>query len=552
MPQTHAPIRFTVEAPPGHLFGNGLGQANEAPNVETTTLAVSPDGTAVAIVAAGASGRTRIWLRPLGAIDPYPVPSTEGALSVFWSPDGRSIGFPADGKLKRLDLATGAAVALCDLPAHPGGVYGTWGADTILFSAGTRILRVSIEGGLPEEAVQLADDEDGAKWPWFLPDGRRFLYMARLRTREGRVKLATPGKPAVTVLAASSNVQWVDPGYLVFAKDGALVAQRFDPDAVQTTGALLPIAGPVIYSRSTTRAAFGVSRTGVLVYSSEGDSSHMAWIDRTGTSAGAVLTGDLSGVRLSPDGRRALFARATPAIGTYDLWFIDLAKGAEWRLTSEPTSEIGGRWLPDGGGIVFSAERDGPPHLFSRRLDEDKDRELRPSGTFTMAHDIAPDGLIAFRVVTETKPRVVWGLAAGRPEPVPLMRPQSDVEDLRFSPDGRLVSFVSSESERPEVYVAQRDAPLGRVRVSSAGGRSPRWGQRGELLFVSQQGAMMSATVRGPVLSASPPRPLFTIPSSHQWLDYDVAPDGRFLAIVPEVMANTRPLTVLINVLPAQ
>ena len=148
-------------------------------------------------------------------------------------------------------------------------------------------------------------------------------------------------------------------------------------------------------------------------------------------------------------------------------------------LTSEPTSEIGGQWLPDSSGVVFSAERQGSPHLFSRRLDEDNDRELRPAGTFTIAHDVAPDGVIAFRVVSEPKPRVVWGLGPDGGEPVSLMAPRFDVDDLRFAPDDELVAFVSSDSERSEVYVAPRSAPQRRVRVSTGGGRLPRWGRRG-------------------------------------------------------------------------
>jgi DNA-binding winged helix-turn-helix (wHTH) protein/Tol biopolymer transport system component len=548
-------VRFAIDPPPGQILGNGPGPANAAPNVETTTLAVSPDGSTVAMVAVDVSGRTRIWIRPLAALEAHALPATEGATSVFWSPDGRSIGFPADGKLKRLDFATGSAVALCDLPAHPGGVYGTWGADAIVYSAGTRILRVSTEGGKPEDAVRLEPDEDGAKWPWFLPDGRRFLYMARLRTREGRVKLASPGKAAITVLAAaSSNVQWVDPGYLVFARDGALVAQRFDPDAGRMTGDLLPVASPVIYSRSTTRAAFAVSRSGVLVYQPRGDSSRLVWVDDSGSSGRVVSSGDLVGVRLSPDGGRALFSRATPAFGTYDLWYVDLARGAEWRLTSEPTSEIGGQWLPDGSGVVFSAERQGSPHLFSRRLNEDNDRELRPAGAFTVAHDVARDGVIAFKVVGEPRPRVVWGLGPDGGEPVSLMAPRFDVDDLRFAPHDELVAFVSSDSERSEVYVAPRSAPQQRVRVSTGGGRLPRWGRRGgSLFYLSNDGRVMSTTVRArPGLSVSQPRPVLPVSSSSAWVDYDVAADGRFLAIVPEVTASQQALTVLLNWLPVK
>jgi DNA-binding winged helix-turn-helix (wHTH) protein/Tol biopolymer transport system component len=545
-------VRFSIAPPSGNVFGNDLGPANSAPNVETTTIAVSPDGSQVAYVATDLSGHTRIWLRPMAALDAQPVPATDGAQSVFWSPDGRSIGFPAGGKLKRLDLATGAAIPLCDLPDR-GGVYATWGEQDILFSAGNQIFRVPTSGGTAELAVrpEVENGESGAKWPWFLPDGRRFVYLARLRTRDGRVKLAAPGKPTITVLSALSNVQWVDPGYLVFAREGTIVAQRLDPESGRTAGDPLPIAGPVLYSRSTARAAFSASRSGALAYQSHSDQAQLVWFDRKGSNAAGVASqGDFLSMRLSADGGRALFARAAPRLGTYDLWSVDLARGDERKLTSEPTSEIGGLWLPDGKGMVFSAERQGPPHLFYRRFEDDNDRELRPSTTFTLAEDVSPEGLIAFQDFNEATPRVVWSLDPhGGGEPAPLMAPKFNVEDLRFSPDGQLVTFVSNDSERPEVHVARRSATRESVRISIGGGRSPRWDRRvREVLYLSKDGRMMAVAIRtDPKLEAAPARVLFTIPLQYPWVDYDVAPDGRFLAIVPQVRANERPLTVLLN-----
>jgi DNA-binding winged helix-turn-helix (wHTH) protein/Tol biopolymer transport system component len=545
-------VRFSIDPPPGTVFGNGLGPANSAPNVETTTVAVSPDGSQVAYVSTDVSGQTRIWLRPMAALDPRPVPATDGAQSVFWSPDGRSIGFPAGGKLKRLDLATGAAVPLCELP-DLGGVYGTWGEQDVLFSAGNQIFRVPTSGGTAELAVQpdIANGEAGAKWPWFLPDGRRFVYLARLRTRDGRVKLAVPGKPPITLLNAVSNVQWVDPGYLVFAHEGTIVAQLFDLESGRMTGDALPIAGPVLYSRSTARAAFSASRSGALVYQSHSDQAQLTWFDRGGRVAGRVPSaGDLLGLRLSPDGRQALFARAALSLGTYDLWSVDLASGDERKLTSEPTSEIGGLWLPDGKGIVFSAERDGPPRLFYRRFDDDKDTQLRPAGNFTLADDISPDGLVAFQDLSEAAPRVVWTLAPDRGgDPAPLIVPKFNVEDVRFSADGQLVAFVSDESDRTDVYVTRRSAPRESLRISIGGGSFPRWDRNGrEVFYLSRDGRMKSVAIRtDPRLEAATPRVLFTIPSQYPWVDYDVAPDGRFLAIVPQVRSNERPLTVLLN-----
>src|SRR5262249_42737622 len=222
-----ATVQFTISPPPGTAFGApGVGV-----NIETTGLALSPDGSQLAFAATDPAGRSSIWLRPLATLDAKPVPATDGATSVFWSPDSRSIAFFSSGRVRRLDLSSGAVVTLCDV-TEGTGLFGTWGSDAILFSApeGQAIFRVPPGGGSAAKVLgpDASAGEISVGWPWFLPDGRSFLYLARFPDREGHIKLAEPGKPPVTILSAISNVQWVDPDYLVFAREGTLVAQRFD------------------------------------------------------------------------------------------------------------------------------------------------------------------------------------------------------------------------------------------------------------------------------------------------------------------------------------
>src|SRR5262245_5585494 len=549
-----ATVRFTISPPPGTAFGApGFGL-----NIETTGIALSPDGSQLAFIATDPAGRSSIWLRPLATLDARPVPATDGATSVFWSPDSRSIGFFASGRLMRLDLSSGAVVTLCDV-AEGTGLFGTWGSDAILFSApeGQAIFRVPLGGG--SAAKVLGPDPSAGEisvgWPWFLPDGRSFLYLARFPDREGHVKLAESGKPPVTVLSAISNVQWVDPDYLVFAREGTVVAQRFDLIERHPMADVFSVAGPVQYSRSTARTNFSASRTGALVYQSQADMAQLVWFDRSGREVARIdPPGDYVRVRISPEARRVLFHRVDPRLGTTDLWTTDLVRGVEKRLTSDPSSEIAGVWLPpDGRGVIFAAERGGPPHLFYKDLETDAERELLPSRQrLQIPTDVSPDGrIVAFEQISERGDADLWTapIDGSRP-PAPLIATAFDERGLHFSPDGQFAAFTSDESGRGEVYVASSTLLAARKPISRGGGSIGRWSPDGrELFYVAADGHLTAVPIRTkPALEIGVPVPLFAIRGTWLWRDFDVSPDGkRFLAVVPQMMANEQPLTAVVN-----
>jgi eukaryotic-like serine/threonine-protein kinase len=547
---TGSPVRFLVAPPAGTAFGAALQSAGSGVNIEATHVALSPDGSQLAFVAVD-SATSRVWLRPISALEARSVDGTEGAITVFWSPDSRSIAFAAKGKLKRLDLSGGGAVTLCDVSTSRG-VSGTWGSGAILFSQNGTILRIATAGGTPVKEIEagVSAGDAGAGWPWFLPDGRRFLYLARGRDREGQIKLAQPGKAPVTILSAISNPQWVDPDYLVFVRDGTLVGQRFDLAAGRLVGEPFSIADAVQYSRSTSRATFSTSRTGALAYQSHIDLAQLVWFDRAGREVGRVeAQGDYLSMRLARDGRHALFARAEPRLGTYDVWTTDLERSVETRLTSDPTSEIAPVWLPSGTGIIFAAERGGPPHLFSKDLASGAERALVPAnGKLQKTLDVSSDGRI---VAFSQGDREIWTMPVdGTRQPSPFIASKFGAWDLRFSPDGRLVSIISDESGRSEVYVAATSSPNATMRVSTGGATSPRWSADGrELFYLSADGRLWAVPVRAaPSPEVGRPVPLFSTIAKWPWRDFEVAPDGkRFLAIVPQLMANEQPLSVVLN-----
>jgi eukaryotic-like serine/threonine-protein kinase len=547
------PVLFTIPPPPGSAFGtSGVGI-----NLETTGIALSPDGSQLAFVAVDPAGRSNIWLRPLASLDARLIPATDGATSVLWSPDSRAIAFFASGRLMRLDLSSGAVMKLCDV-AEGTGLFGTWGGDAILFAApeGQAIFRVPLSGG--SAAKVLGPDRSAGEisvgWPWFLPDGQRFLYLARFPDREGHVKLAEPGKSPVTILSAISNVQWVDPDYLVFGREGTLVAQRFDLAKRHLLGDVFSIAAPVQYSRSTGRTNFSTSRTGALVYQSHADIAHLVWFDRSGREVGRIgPQGDYFRVRISPEGRRVLFHRLDPRLGLADLWMTDLVRGVEIPLTSDPHGGVG-VWLPPRGrGVIFTAERGGLPHLFYEDVETRRQKELVPSSQrLQMPTDVSPDGrVVAFEQISERGDADLWTVPVdGSRSAAPLLASAFNERGLHFSPDGRFAAFTSDESGRAEIYVAPSTLLSARKRVSSGGGSIGRWSPDGRgLFYLAADGHLMSVPIRtAPALNIGMAVPLFAIPGRWLWRDYDVSPYGqRFLAIVPQVIANEQPVTVVVN-----
>jgi Tol biopolymer transport system component len=547
-------VRFSMLPPQGNMFFH---------NVATTFLALSPDGSQLAFIAYAPPEPLRIWLRPISGLEARVVPGTEGAGSVFWSPDGRSLGFFADGKLKRIDLPGGAAVPLCDVPAI--SAFGTWGSDgTILFATfvGDAIYSVSSAGGAPE-AIVTSDPSRGERvvWPSFLPDGRRFLYLSQLPNITGQLMLGARGRAPRPIVSAVSNVQWVDPDYLVFAQEGVLVAQRFDQASERIVGAPISIAEPVDRFLTSGRAMFTTSRNGTIAYHSYANVERLVWVDRGGKEVGTVgAPGDYLNVRLSPDGGTVLFERTKPGIGTWDLWSIDLIRGVETRLTSDPGSEAFPVWMPDGRAILFADESHSNTtlNLARKRLDTGVEGQLLPIGTQQRRPiDVSPDGHTL--LFTERTARGTLNLftlpLAGPATPSALFGSRFNEEDPRFSPDGRSMSFISDESGRFEVYVAPFPPTGGKTAVSagiSMGSDSrigARWRHDGhELYYVSADRRLMAVPVRTtPMLEVGSPTPLFAL-QGRTWTDFALSADGkRFLAVVPQAFAGEQPLTVILN-----
>lgn len=541
-------VSFQLRPPPGGEFSSWA---------EAGSIAVSPDGSMLAYSAREGQGQSRLWLRPVSSIEARPLPGSEGGAAPFWSPDGRSLGFSAGGKLRRLDLAGGAPMTLCDVPPG-GGVAGTWGRDGILFvvspAESSVLYRVPAGGGTPSAVItaEPAKGERRLAWPAFLPDGERFLYALRHTDYSWHLMLAGPGTAPRELAAIASSAQMVGPQHLAFVREGTLLVQRFDWRAGRLAGETTAVANPVRYFLTTGNAAFSASLTGTLVFQPADDVNQLAWFDRSGRQLGSVgPPGNHLSVALAPDGSRVLYERARPATGTWDVWSADLALQAESRLTSHPETEVRPRWL-GAGAIMYSANLQGlAPQLVRRNLATGHEDELLPRAGFRWAEDVSPDGsTLVYAERGQEGTTDLWALSlSGSPAPRLLLRSPFSESGARFSPDGRSLAFVSNESGRQEAYVMPYPGPGEKRPVSTGGAVFVRWGRDGrELFLLSPDGQMWSLPVgSAPTFLAGPPRRLFAL-AGRRWIDFEVAPDGgRFLALVPQVVGNEQPATVIVG-----
>jgi Tol biopolymer transport system component len=537
-----SPVRFLMSPPNGGFFIRSPSR---------TFFALSPDGSRLAFVAA--TDRTGIWLRAMGEIDPQPVPGTEGALSVFWSPDSRSIAFFADAKLKRVDLAGGGVVTICDAPTAILA-HGTWGTDgDILFGTtqGLAIMRVAAAGGSPSELLT-PNRENGdvrVHWPTFLPDGRRFLYTARREDGGGELRLGAIDGASRPLMPIASNTQWVDPNVLVFVREGVLMGQHLDVDTARIIGEPFLIANEVDYLLTTSRAMFSASRSGTIAYHVGGDLSQLVWADQNGNeleTIGSPADYEFQSARLSPDGKALLTARRQPGLGTFDIWRLDLARKTEERLTTNRGSENTPIFSDDDRIIVYAADRPGSiPNVFRKDLVTGVEEALIPSNLQQLVMDVIPGEraiLYLQRSKAQTFDLFRLPLTAGG-TPTPVFESRLDKNEARVSPDGRAVAFVGSEGMRSDLYVAPLPVTSTPVLVATGTG-PPRWSADSRRLYYrgDEDRVMTVAVETTPSLSVGSPEVLFLLkrPASL----YDVSRDGRFLLLVRLVRASERPISV--------
>ena len=559
------PLRFQIPAPEKTQFG-------------TTGLAVSPDGRRIAFIAAGAHGAAMIWVRSLDSLAAQALPGTEGVVYLpFWSPDGRSIGFMAQGKLRKVEASGGPPQIICDQPGI--SLAGSWSREgVIIFSTSNGgLFRVPQAGGVPSRITtpNESQGEIGHLRPWFLPDGRHFLYVTRTRQPENAaIYLASLDSKERKRLAATQQAGAYAPpaagsrtGHLLFLRQNTLMAQPLDGTRFEPVGEAFPVAEQV--GSYLAMGLFSVSTNGVLAYRS-GDSaggSQLVWFDRTGKSLGTLGAHNIfnGGLSISPDGKRVAVDQMDQT-GNRDVWVLDVARGVPMRFTFDSAQEVGPVWAPDGRRLLFSSDRAGGINSIYKKDSSGSGNEelLFKSGIPMLAYDWSPDGRYLLYGALDPKTRSdLWVLpvaagTAGEGKPAPYVQTPFSENQGQFSPNGRWIAYTSDESGQPEIYVQSFPAGGGKYQVSTgAGGTQARWRRDGkEMFYIGGDGNLMAVNVKTEgAFEADTPRGLFNprifFGATNAYFRYDVAKDGqRFLAISVDTGAEgsgPAPITVVVN-----
>ncbi|HEV1995402.1 MAG TPA: protein kinase [Candidatus Acidoferrum sp.] len=535
-------------------------------------VTVSHDGRKLAFVATTSAGQDVVWVRPLGALNAQALPGTEAASFPFWSGDDRSIGFFARGKLKTIEAAGGPVVTICDAPGARGG---TWNQSGVILFAGTwgGIYRVPSSGGTPSEITKLdrSHGELTHRWPFFLPDGRHFFYLAANfmsgNKEANSVSLGSLDSTETKLLFhARSNAAYTS-GYVLYVRDRTLMAQGFDAKQLELRGQPLPIAGQVQFDELTGRGVFSGAANGTLAYQGEntGANSRMVMFDRAGKEVKTIGTpADFVHHKISPDGQRLAVTVLDPSVVNYKLWLYDLFREKETRLTFGPDRITNPVWAPEGNTLVFGSNKRGPSDIFEKRADSAGSEELvLQSDANKYPTDWSADGrFIAYSVSVGKSKIEVWILPRfGERKPYIFLQGDFNMGEGRFSPDGRWLAYTSDESGRAEVYVTPFPSGASKWQVSVAGGTNPRWRRDGkELFYLAADSELTAAQVdtAGSVFQVGAVRPLFHMllrtgpsrlelsPTSGQ-IGYDAAPDGKWFVVNSPLAGSPPPITLVTN-----
>lgn len=548
-------VRTHQTSPAMHFYSPVPFPAND--------VALSPNGRILAMVAySDQANKYVIWTHEVGGRRMNSLPGTEGASHPFWSPDGRSIGFFAQGKLKRVDISGGPAQVLCDAPHGRGGTWNREGA--ILFAPEVfgGLSRVSSAGGTPMEVtkVDASRSETTHRWPVFLPDGRHFLSLAANFAGQFEKNTIFLGSldsgEKRSIVSASSNAAYADPGYLLYLRDNALVAQRFDSRNYVLSGEQHTVSDEVHYLPQIDLALFDVAGTGTLVAQTGKGSakSQLKWFDRSGRPAGAVgPPGSFGNPGLSPDGRRVAVDQADPDGRHINIWIHELANDAMTRFTFGSGYDQLPIWSPDGKQVTFSSNRKLYFGLYQKNADgSGSEQEFANLGVQEqLCWGWSHDG----KYLLVGKNTELWYLSLPDRQPKPLFQAKWIVRNAQFSPDGRWVAYSTNETGNWEVYVSPFPSANSKWQVSRGGGEEPRWRRDGkELFYLSAEGKMMAVAVKtGSNFEAGPPVTLFQTrtrqPISYQDVNsYDLTGDGQKFLINTRVdEPNAAPLSIILN-----
>ena len=466
----------------------------------------SPDGQALAFPERDADGVTSIRVRRLNSLAAERLAGTEGAApEITWSSDGAWIAFYADEKLKKVRLTGGPPETIASVPGFQDAAWGPGG--DIVFRPGNRtsLYRISNQGGAVKPLTRLnaALTENSHRFPDFLPDGRHFLFVSRCSDRANNALYVGSLDSGDTkrIMPAQGRVSYI-PGAILFYRDGALMAQRFNANRAETAGEAEPVLAGVAYSPPSILAYYRASRNGAVIVAAPADvtGASMFWYARSGEQTGALGKGGTQ-PRISPDGSGVLYQSPDPQTGNRDLWRLEFARGIKSRLTNNVANDWFGVWSPDGRQIAFASDRDGGPDMrpwLKTSMDPGSGESRLGTAVRWPIFDWSRDGLwMAFGSED------IFVVRASKPDaPFAWLATPATETGARFSPDDKWIAYSSNESGRSEIYVRPFGGgpagSAGKAQISTGGGDYPVWGPSGEeLYYMSADSAIYAADTRG-------------------------------------------------------
>jgi serine/threonine protein kinase len=519
---------------------------------------LSPDGANVAFTAIGADGKTSLWVRSMSGADARALPDTSDAIFPFWSPDSRSLGFFANGNLRTIELNGTTAQTLCDAQLGRGGAWSPSGVIVFSPSPIGGLLQVSASGGSPKPLLKLDTSLNSShRWPFFLPDGRHFLYFAMHHdpsklSNNGIYYASLDGRENRLLLHSQTNAIYAA-GFLLFSHGDQLMAQRFDPAKGELSGDPQTVSSGVLSDVSTWHTSASGSDNRLLIFGNGTSGGvQLVWMDRSGKQVGVAADNlqNLQYARLSPEGNRVAL---TMDSGMNDLWSLDLARGVRTRLTFGPTGNTFSVWSPDGKWIAYSSLRASGSGIYRRPSDGTGAEELLvpDSGGIVFAPTAwSHDGKTLFyspNIFTQ-KEDGIWAVSLeGDRKPHEIL---AHGTSATLSPNGRWLAYSSNESGRDEIYVEAYGGGQGKWQVSANGGQVPHWSADGEELFYFDANqSLLAVPVReaGGALEFGAPQTIVS-----QWTVltlpfYSVSPDGKRILMERVTQQVNLPVTVITN-----
>jgi len=545
-PATQRVIRFTLDAPEETSYH--LDPVSPGP------VAVSPDGSSLVFSARGPDGQPALYVRQLDTFEARRLPGTERAQYPFWSPDSRSVGFFADGKLKKIETGGGPAISLADAANGKGGAWSPTGMIVFAPSYDTPLHIVPAAGGESRAVTVFNEDrgDDSHRHPRFLPDGKHFLYLARgtgASNAAGHAVMvgSIEGGDDVELMRSTAAVDYAD-GWLLYAREATLMARPFDTERLQFTGDAVPVCEDVMVINGAAVVVASASGGDVLAYQAGGGGQGgvLTWFDRAGTPQSTV--GEQREYRelwISPDGTMAAVSIDDQTSGMSDIWILELDRNIASRLTSDPGDEQQIVWSPDSDYVAFARAADSRVDIYRKLVGGASDAEVvYESELDTFPTSWSPDGrFLAFDASSPDTGWDQWILPLDEGEAYPFLHSKFNESNGVFSPDGHWMAYTSNESGRPEIYVTSFPGPGRRWRVSTDGALFPRWRSTGrELFYQGLDGSIVGVAVdlsEDSIRIGTPQVLIKTAPTGLSY-PYSPSPDGeRFLLIDSQLGAQS-------------